>query len=101
MFKESTDAEIAAIKVQMGTLDQERSGMEALIEQTDQEVVNFAKFWQEARLNQRIELQTALFPEGLHYSEENYFFEPRNTQLYQAYTEMLEGLVNFGVPDGI
>ena len=100
-FKESTDAEIAQIKVQMETLDQERSGMQVLIEQTDEEVVNFAKFWQEASLNQRIELQGALFPEGLHYSEEKHFFEPANTQLFQAYTDMLEGLVNVGVPDGI
>jgi len=61
--------------------------MEAPIEQTD----DFAEFWQEASLNQRIELQNALFPEGLHYSEENYFFEPRNTRLFQAYTEMLGG----------
>jgi hypothetical protein len=46
----------------METLDQERSGMEALIEQTDQEAVDFAKFWQEASLNQRIELKVRRSP---------------------------------------
>jgi hypothetical protein len=57
----------------MDTSDQEPSGMQALIEQTDEEVVNFAKFWQEASLNQRIELQSALFPEGLHDGEQTSF----------------------------
>jgi hypothetical protein len=42
-------------------LDRERSGTEALMQQTEEGGVTFPKFWQDENLNQRIELQKALF----------------------------------------
>ena len=42
-------------------MDCERSGNEALMQQTEEERGPFPKFWQDENLNQRIELQRALF----------------------------------------
>ena len=45
-----------------------------------------------------------LYPDGLVFSQETKFFEPRNTLLMNSVEEMftaLEAEFNFGVPDGI
>ncbi len=43
--------------------------------------LNFAAAWYSADLNQRHELQRALFPTGLVYSHKFKYFEAQNTQL--------------------
>jgi site-specific DNA recombinase len=99
-FKASVDAEVQQIQTQIAHLDQTTVGIKELMAQTEQEAVNFAMFWKEAGLNQRLELQKALFPHGLFFSPKNLFFEPRNTQLFEEFNAMLDDLKTLASPTG-
>ena len=60
--------------------------------------------WKKGGINERKELQEALFPDGLAWSYEKGFLNHRNERLMQEWREFFESLqasVNVGVPDGI
>jgi len=54
--------------------------------------VNLAETWGKAGVNEKQELQLAVFPEGLMWSPEVAFFEPGNTSLMQAVQELWKDL---------
>ena len=55
-----------------------------------------ANVWLEADLARRQEIQTALFPDGLVFSPDFLFFEPRNHTLMQSVSELVSVLINDG-----
>jgi hypothetical protein len=52
-------------------------------------------------VNQRHELATAFFPDGLSFSHERLFFEPSNTVITEMVWRFLDNIDDVGVPDGI
>lgn len=104
ILKESVTQEQAEVKAQLNVLDAERASVEVLIEETQKKIVNLYKAWKNGDTAHRRELAFGLYPEGLRYSPETKFFEPRNTLLMNSVEEMfasIEAESNVGVPDGI
>jgi hypothetical protein len=105
----------AEIETQQHALDTETATTEALLEETQHNFVDLVKAWREGNTQRRQELCFSLFPEGLYFSRESMFFEPRNTWLWQTWQEWFQSLEkvdlsletfiatceNIGVPDGI
>lgn len=63
--------------------------MEQLLADARRSAVNLAKTWLEADIERRHEIQAALFPDGLRFSPDLLFFEPRNHTLMQAVSELV------------
>ncbi len=104
VLKESVTQEKAEVEAQLNVLDAESSTVQALIEETQNNIVNLCKAWQNGDTAHRRELAFGLYPEGLRYSPETKFFEPHNTLLMNSVHEMfaaIETESNFGVPGGI
>jgi site-specific DNA recombinase len=99
--KQSVTEEMDRIKAQINLLDSEKSSMQDLIQQSNEQMLNFLEAWQKAGIKQKQELQWALFPEGLIYSHKKRFFEPANVSLMQAFRDLFDSMSNVGVPDGI
>jgi hypothetical protein len=70
--------------------------MQELIEQAALRVVHLAIAWQNAGITEKLEIQSALFPEGLRWSPEERFFEPGNKSLFSGLQEMIHELVSNG-----
>ena len=75
--------------------------MQELMAQTEREVINFGASWREAGTARKREIQSALFPDGLAWDSNLFFFCPRNPTLIQFLTDTLEMMHVVGVPDGI
>jgi len=75
--------------------------MEDLLKQTQIQAVDIVGAWQRGNVNQRQELATAFFPEGLVFSHERLFFEPANVVMHQMIWRFLDNISKVGVPDGI
>ena len=69
--------------------------------QTEREVIDFRQSWNVAGAERKREIQTALFPEGLAFDPNLFYFCPPNPSLIQFLTDTLESLGLVGVPDGI
>ena len=69
------------IEEQLESLSSERSTMEQIMSDAAVSVMNLAKTWLDADLARRQELQNALFPEGLRFSNQVLLFEPGNRTL--------------------
>jgi site-specific DNA recombinase len=95
-FKEANDKSISDIEAQLNSLKAEQFTIEQLMADARREIVNLAKAWLEADLARRQEIQTALFPEGLRFSPDFLFFEPRNQTLMQSVSELVTVLINDG-----
>jgi site-specific DNA recombinase len=100
-LKVSVDEKISHIESEIKALDCERSTMEDLLRQTQNHAVDIVGAWNKGNVNQRQELATAFFPEGLVFSHERGFFEPANVVIQQMVWRFLEDPSNVGVPDGI
>jgi len=100
-MKMSIDTEVEAIENERKLLDSEALTMESLTKQKDHQPVNFAHVWQRGTFTQKVEMQRAFFPDGLVFSLENLFFEPRNHQVMERYSLLFDALMEVGVPDGI
>lgn len=100
-MKASIDRETQQIKAQIAALDAETSSMTALTRQTDEEIINFKKSWDAAVPTRRREIQNALFPDGLAYDPETFYFCPSNPSLLQRLNAVLNDMGLVGVPDGI
>jgi site-specific DNA recombinase len=99
--KASIAEKISRIELQINTLDSERSTMDDLLKQTQIQAVDLVGAWEKGNVNQRQELATAFFPEGLVFSHERRFFEPSNVVIHQMVWRFVTNTSNFGVPDGI
>jgi hypothetical protein len=97
-FKEANDKSISDIEGQLNALQSECFTMEQLMVDARRSIVNLAKTWHEADLARRQEIQTALFPDGLAFSPDFLFFEPRNHTLMQSVSELVTVLINDGRP---
>jgi hypothetical protein len=78
--------------------------MQGLLEETQNNIVDLVKAWRTGNVQQRQELAFSLYPDGLVYSRELRYFEPRNVLLMQAMREMIDGVLaeeNIGAGDGI
>jgi site-specific DNA recombinase len=95
-FKAANNKNISDIGAQLKALQSERFTMAQLMADARRSIVNLAKTWLEADLARRQEIQTALFPEGLVFSPDFLFFEPRNHTLMQSVSELVTVLSNNG-----
>jgi site-specific DNA recombinase len=95
-FKEANDKSTAEIEEQLNALKAEQFTMEQLVADARRDIVNLAKTWLKADLARRQEIQTALFPDGLVFSPDFLFFEPRNHTLMQAVSELVTVLLQDG-----
>lgn len=111
-LKASVTEETAKIEEQLNALESERKMLEEMTQQAKLENVSFVKAWKAAGIQGRLELQKAMFPDGLVWSHETGFLNRQNTtfmdglqQLFQSLgdseAEPEKLLVKFGVPDGI
>ncbi|MCU1297357.1 MAG: hypothetical protein JWO91_1635 [Acidobacteriaceae bacterium] len=96
-FKEANNKSISDIEEQLKGLQSECFTMSQLMDDARRSIVNLAKAWLEADLARRQEIQTALFPDGLRFSPDFLFFEPRTTVM-QSVSELATVLVNDGRP---
>ena len=99
--KKAITEEIHRIKTEITALDSEQNTMEDLVKKAESQAVDLVGAWDKGNVNQRHELATAFFPDGLFYSHELTFFEPANLVIQQMVWRALENLDNVGVPDGI
>src|SRR5208282_6094907 len=96
MFKASNDKSISDMEDQIKALQSESFTMEQLIADARRSIVNLAKTWLESDLARKEEVQTALFPDGLVFSPDSLFFEPRNHTLMQSVSELIDTLIKDG-----
>jgi len=104
VLKDSVTQEKADVETQLNVLDAETSTVQSLIEETQNNIVNLCKAWQNGDTAQRQELAFGLYPEGLRFSNETQFFEPHNSLLMTSVDEMFAAIdpeSNIGVPGGI
>jgi hypothetical protein len=95
-FKGANNKTISDIEEQLKALQSECFTMAQLMADARRSIVNLAKTWLEADLARRQEIQTALFPDGLVFSPDSLFFEPRNHTLMQSVSELVTVLINDG-----
>jgi hypothetical protein len=103
-LKESVGQEKSEAEAQLKALDAETSTMQTLLEETQRNIVDLVKAWRNGSVQQRQELAFSLYPDGLVFSRETFFFEPRNVLLMKSMREMIDGLLaekNIGAGDGI
>jgi len=91
-MKAALASEVIAIEQGLKRLEDERTGMRELLKNTEVRLQNLATWWLAANLQDRVELQFSLWPDGLHWSHENFFLNTRNRSLYQMVTEMMRDL---------
>ena len=91
-MKAAIAAEVAAIEQGLKKLEDERTGMQELIKNTEVRLSNLATWWQKANLQDRVELQFSLWPDGLSWSHERMFLNTANRSLFQQVKEMIDGL---------
>ncbi len=92
---------IAEVEASQKALEMESGTMCAFIEATERKTIDLVATWRAASVNERQELQYAVFPNGLPYSVKNAFFEPGKSSLLNEFSALLQQLVQDGVPDGI
>ena len=90
-----------AIEMELKSLDSETVTMDGLMSEAAESVLNLSRAWLKADLARRQELQNALFPEGLRFSNDLMLFEPGNHTLMAAVTELLDTLEMVGGPTRI
>ena len=98
MTQQKTEAE-----TQLAALDTETASVQVLMEGTQREIVDLVGAWKKGGVQQRQELAFGLYPDGLYFSRETLFVEPRNTLLMKAMQEMIACLRDewkIGVGDG-
>ena len=102
--KETVMQQKADAEAQLNVLDAETVTMQGLLEDTQRNFVNLYQAWVKGTVQQRQELAWSLYPEGLVYSRETHYFEPRNVLLMNAWGEMWQQIADqkiIGAGDGI
>ena len=100
LMKFSIEAETQKIESEIKVLDSEKSKMEELIRQREEEPVNFGFAWRDAPFNRKIEIQKVFYPDGLVYSPKRGFFEPQNEYLFQQLANLFGEMLNLASPTG-
>jgi site-specific DNA recombinase len=95
-MKKAIATEIEHIEHGLKRLNEERDGVQELARIKEYELKNLWETWKNGDLNYRVELQFALAPEGLHWSDTKGFLNTANPHLFQAYTELMRDLVGNG-----
>ncbi len=104
VLKETVTQQKTDAETQMEALDAESLSMEALLQEHQNNIVDLVGAWQRGGAQQRHELISNLFPEGLRFSKQTLFFEPGNTLLMNIMREMSRDIVTgkiIGAGDGI
>ncbi|MGC1903523.1 MAG: hypothetical protein WA715_06870, partial [Candidatus Acidiferrum sp.] len=96
IMKKAIANEIEQIEHAVKRLDDERAGVRELAKVKEYQLKNLCETWKKSDLNGRVELQFALFPNGLHWEKNNGFLNKANPQLFQSYKELLGDLVGDG-----
>jgi site-specific DNA recombinase len=99
ILKENVTQQKADAEAQLLALDAETMTMQGLLEQTQSQIVDLVGAWKTGDTQQRRELAFSLYPDGLVYSAETQYFEPRNTLLMNSVEEMwasIEAEFEFG-----
>lgn len=91
-MKKFITAETEAFEHQLRVLDEEKNGMQELTQTYEYKVKNLALFWQNANLNDRVELQFSLWSEGLRRTPQSAFLNTLNRSLFQQVEEMVRDL---------
>jgi hypothetical protein len=108
-LKATNATDSADIEKQITALESEKNMMGELIEQSRQELIDLVRAWSKTGITGRVELQKALFPDGLVWSHESGFLNSENTRLMDDWREYFQSLgdsradlnnflVLFGVP---
>ena len=92
ILKENVTQQKADVEAQLIALDAETSTMDGLLEQTQQQIVDLVGAWKKGDTQRRRELAFSLYPEGLVWSTETQYFEPRNTLLMNSIEKMWANL---------
>lgn len=103
ILKETVTKQRTEAETQLSALDTETASIQVLMEGTQREIVDLVGMWKKGGAQQRQEVAFGLYPDGLFYSRETLFIEPRNTLLMNAMQEMIEYLnakSKIGVGDG-
>ena len=111
-LKATNAVDSADIENQIKALESEKNMMNELIEQSQRELIDLVSAWKKAGITGRVELQKALFPDGLVWGHESGFLNSQNTKLMGDWGEYFQSLgdsradlnnflVLFGVPGGI
>src|SRR6266550_867352 len=82
------------IQKEIKSLDSERCTLEDLMADAEHDIVNLAKAWLNAGINERREIQNTLFPEGLRFSPELLLFEPGNKTFMASVSAMIDAIIN-------
>ena len=99
--QKTIEENLTQIDREISDLDSERSTIDEIVQQAHTQAVDLKAVWPDGNVNQRQELARTFFPEGLYFSEEKKFFEPRNTIIQQMIKRFFDDLLVVGVPDGI
>ena len=95
-MKKAIADEVEHIEHAIQRLDDERAGVRELAKLKEYQLKNLCETWRKSDLNQRVELQFALFPNDLHWEKNNGFLNKTNPQLFQSYKELLGQSVGDG-----
>jgi hypothetical protein len=95
-LKASIQTDLEHIQEGLRALDKEHATMKELIENTNYKLQNLSLSWQAAGLQDRMELQFSLWPEGLRWTPDSHFLNTSNHSLYQQVEEMMRDLVGHG-----
>lgn len=98
-MKDAIAAETGRIREQINALDSERSAMQDLIEQAQVQSLDLVAAWRNGSTAQKQELVRGFFPEGLPFSNEKKFFEPRNPELRDMQLRWLQANLIDGTPE--
>lgn len=104
VLKETATQQMEEAQNQLNVLDAETLTMQSLLEETQHNVVDLMKVWNESDTQRKQELAFNLFPEGLYFSRESKFFEPRNVWLWKSFRQLWDEMANdenIGAGDGI
>ncbi|HYL13824.1 MAG TPA: recombinase family protein [Terriglobales bacterium] len=112
LLKQNITDEIQKIEAALSSLEQERKMLQEMSQQARLEKISFLATWRAAGIEGKLKLQQAMFPDGLVWSHETGFLNPKNQGLMQDLRECFQKLTEpdswddevadkFGVPDGI
>lgn len=97
-LKQSIEEERIGIEQAQNRLNAERTSMEQLMKDAERSAIDVVGAWQKGDVNQRQSLAKAFFPEGLFYSAQRGFFEPRNYIIQEMFIRYLREMGNVGGP---
>ena len=112
VLKQNIAEETEKIEAELSVLEQERTMLQELSQQPKREKVNMLATWRTAGIQGKLELQKAMFSDGLVWSHESGYLNRKNKLLVESLQALCQELsdpkeaaerliVKFGVPGGI